>query len=529
MDPSVFFAIPPNVLQSVFGWDMPKMSGELKQLLQSVSLKEAKTSADTHQLFFEDMFAHICEFLFEHLTNQYPYTLIKNPFSNWKRLPHRNMFELGRNRRSIPDFALKFKYPTTKQGQKPLYIVNGYDNSGGAYAQVKPFVIWNNNICVLKKIKVERQPEFTSDKSMIDRHTSDMYELVIQTYLHSYCTASHITIPKLYFVQRQGNNTHACMERLSGIFVCELEGDELLIAIAHVMKALYVLQRDFRFLHRDFHGSNVCFDRSTYNVGIIDFGMACVNPNRADIAWQSNNTWFFPVVQHSQTAQCQNCSLDVCMLVASVADKHILLSTEHTNMKNEMQGILETSDSFAKKEMEEDYEMQYTKIYKHQPWKVGNLLRKTDEKHWWVYNTAEFEMIRWDPRSMLSRLLYQIPIIEWFPLRHEFPDFDSVVPKNLNVQHISGVRGILSHISNNLIYIRHLDGTISSHTDALITDSPTRLTIGQEIVIQKDGNECRAIVINTRMASDNNLIDIITIGEKWQQTVVQLHEILQFD
>ena len=543
MDPSVFFGIPPQILKSVFGWDVKQINLQLEQLLKSVSVKNVSRYADTESPLFEDMFANICEFLFEHLTHHYPYITTNNPFSNWKRnRPHNSkQFELGRFRRSVPDFALKFRYPsqTIENGRrtKPVYTVNGYSSDSGAYSSVLNFVVWDNQICVLKQMEEDRQPDDDDDDddSMgVDdepRHTTDMYELVIQTFLNYYCTASHIKIPKLHFVQRQGNHTHACMERLSGKFLQELTGDELLIALAHVMKALFVLQREYGFLHRDFHGGNVSFDRSTYQVGIIDFGMACINPNKHDIAWQQNNIWFYPVVEHSKTARCLNCSLDVCMIVASESENNPFLLQEHQQMQKEMKKILETSSSFAKREMEHDFDVQYTKIYRNRPIKVGNLLTKTDQKHWWLYNTAEFEMIQWDPRSMLSRLLYHIPIREWFPLRHDFPDFDSFVPKNIIVEHSSGIRGLLTHVSDNFIHIRQFNGTTSKHSDAAITVSPNVLTIGQKIVVQnKQGQIYNGIVSDTRMGTENDSITVIanTAGKSWTPTTIQLTEIRQF-
>lgn len=541
MDPSVFFGIPPSVLKSVFGWNAKQINLQLEQLLRSVSLRNVKTYADTQTLPVENMFAHICEFLFEHLTHQYPYIIKDNPFVNWKRnRPYNSkQFQLGRFRRSIPDFALKFRYPpeTIEHGlwTRPVYIVKGYGNNKGAYSAVLEFVVWNNQLCVLKQMEEDRQPEDSDigDNPDIDdnpRHTADMYELVIQTFLNYYCTASHIKIPKLHFVQRQGRHTHACMERLPGIFLQDLSQDELLVALAHVMKALFVLQRDFRFLHRDFHGGNVSFDRSTYQVGIIDFGMACINPNHSNLAWQTNNTWFYPVVEHSKTAHCLNCSLDVCMIVASVSHNNIFLSQEHEHMQTEMKKILESSSSVAKQEMKHDFSVQYTKIYENQPIEIGNLLTNMDEKHWWLYNTAEFEMIQWDPRSMLSRLLYHIPIHEWFPLRHEFPNLDSLVPKNVIVEHSNGIRGILSHVSNKCIHIRQLNGTSSTHSDAVITVSPNVITVGCQIVIKhKHGEIYNGIVSDTHMGTENDRLTVLanTTGE-WVPSIIRLADILRF-
>lgn len=136
-------------------------------------------------------------------------------------------------------------------------------------------------------------------------------------------------------------------------------------------------------------------------------------------------------------------------------------------------------------------------------------------------------MYQWDPRSMLSRLLYHIPIHEWFPLRHDFPAFDSFVPKILNVTHSSGVKGILSHISDNRIHIRQLDGSLTAHTDAVITHSPHRVTVGQQIVLRKNNSRYQGIVTGTQMGSANDTIDIITKdeAENWQSMVVQLSDI----
>ena len=55
-----------------------------------------------------------------------------------------------------------------------------------------------------------------------------------------------------------------CMERVSGRPISSLSGVQLLVALAHAMKALYQLQEDVRFMHRDLSGTNIYYEASTH-------------------------------------------------------------------------------------------------------------------------------------------------------------------------------------------------------------------------------------------------------------------------
>jgi hypothetical protein len=495
MNTAVLFQIPQQQLQDIFGWSLPQLKTQLLSLLKKVVV----TQKDTQTLEFDNMFENIGDFLFSHLSHQYPIRMIDNPFSNWTRTPKRNkQFNLGHRKREIPDFQLKF---SPKLVDDTLYIVNGYTTDAGENSDVFSFVVWNGKICVLK----------------IMEQGGDMFELVIQAFLHARCNYSHILIPTLHFVQPYNGRseefrgkTMVCMEKVSGIFLSRLKKQMLLIALAHVMKALFVLQRDFRFLHRDFHCDNVAYDNCSHRVSIIDFGMSCVTPvGGTGIAWQSHGDFYHPMDQ-SKTTACINCSLDVCALVASLYQSHPMLMEETVQMEREMRLIISNSASKTKMENAE-----YTDVKKPN-WKMGND-NAGGPRWWWLYDTAEFEMLQWDPRSMLSRLLCHIPIVEWSRLQRDFPEFKSYVPKNLIV---TG-QGVLTHVSETHIYVRSKETVLkylyADMTD-IVTTSASTFTIGQEI--EYKGRT--GYVSNTYMSTNNNTLGVIIKDKIWTEITVNI-------
>ena len=564
MNTAVLFQIPQQQLQDIFGWSLPQLKTQLLSLLKKVVV----TQKDTQTLEFDNMFSNIGDFLFSHLSHQYPVRMIDNPFSNWTRTPKRNkQFHLGHRKREIPDFQLKF---SPKLVDDTLYIVNGYASNAGDNSDVISFVVWNGKICVLKIMEQGTQPvieledlsSFFATASnraitrqlistvtgvtdniiqriiqhkvvpkkilaqimvqlyaiMPVRHTSDMFELVIQAFLHAHCNYSHILIPTLHFVQPYNGRikkfqgkTMVCMEKVSGIFLSRLKKQMLLIALAHVMKALFVLQRDFRFLHRDFHHDNVAYDNCSHRVSIIDFGMSCVTPvGGTGIAWQSHSEFYHPMDQ-SKTTACINCSLDVCTLVASLHQSHPTLTEEMVQLEREMRRLI-LSNSASKTKMEN---AEFTDVKKHN-WKMGNKIGK-GQRGWWLYDTAEFEMIQWDPRSMLSRLLCHIPIVEWSHLQRDFPEFKSYVPKNLIV---TG-HGVLTHVSETHIYVRSKETVLkylyADMTD-IVTTSASTFTIGQEI--EYKGRT--GYVSNTYMSTNNNTLGVIIKDKIWTEITVNI-------
>jgi hypothetical protein len=389
------------------------------------------------------------------------YQTIVNPYKRWRRLKdgskYRNLFQWGNWHRYIPGGDMKAKYNKISTA----YIVDGYGETG-SYAKVRTFVVFQGKKCVLKKM---------------EDYYADFFELVAQVYLSTKCTEmySHICVPAIYFIQ-QGQKSHGtdvCMARGNGAFLKDLCDDNLLIAVAYVLRSLWFLQKDFFFMHRDLSGSNVMFDFKTFKTTFIDFGMSCLNPPKNGVSWQHYNESFFIPMDHSHATKCTNRSQDVCTLIAWLANHHPFLRLEHDNMKQKMRKVINASSNERAKSPLRAPKRSSTQFTTIKPgWMVGNELNtnkdKPDGHHWWVFNMVEFPMTDWYPENMMTRLLEEIPLEHWFGIRRKWPQFDACMP-NLTVYLQDGRQGIIQNLVRNKV--RVLIGTET--VDILTTQCTT--------------------------------------------------------
>ena len=374
------------------------------------------------------------------------YQTITNPYKRWRRLKdgtnYRNVFQWGNWQRYIPNAMIKDNYKT----QDTAYIVDGYGETG-AYAKVNTFVVFQGKKCVLKKMEEDY---------------ADFFELVTQVYLSQKCKElySHICVPDIYFIQRgkESHNTDVCMARGHGAFLKDLRDENILIAVAYVLRSLWFLQKDFFFMHRDLSGQNVMFDFQTLKTTFIDFGLSCINPNKNDISWQNYNDSFFIPVEDSHATKCTNRSHDVLTLIAYLASQHPFLQLEHNKMKREMRSVINKSPNERAKSPLQSPRKSLTQFTTIKPgWTVGNELdvnkEKPDGHHWWVFNMVEFPMQEWYPEKMITRLLEEIPLKNWFGLRRNWAQFDECMPKNLPVFLHDGRTGILQKLVRNKLRV----------------------------------------------------------------------------
>lgn len=370
------------------------------------------------------------------------YQTITNPYKRWRRLKngnkYRNIFQLGNWLRSIPDGAIKDKYKMNSSA----YIVDGYGETG-AYAQVNTFVVFQEKKCVLKKM---------------EKDDADFFELVTQMFLSRQCQAmySHIRVPEIYFIQRgkDTRNTDVCMARGKGTFLKDLRGVPLLIALAYVLRSLWFLQKDFFFMHRDLSGQNVMFDFETFTTTFIDFGMSCINTNKTNISWQNYTDEFFISMDNSHADKCSNRSHDVCTLIAWLSVQHPWLQLEHDAMKLKLRQVINASPNERAKSQLYAPKKSSTQFTTVKPgWTVGNELNIPGGRHWWVFNMVEFPMENWYPENTMTRLLEELPLKHWFGLRRNWPQFDTCMPKNLNIYLHDGRKGILQKLVRNKLRV----------------------------------------------------------------------------
>lgn len=397
---------------------------------------------------------------------------VLNPFKprTWRRVPNRNIFKYRHRKVSIPKGTFRKDLK-----QDTAYIVEGYQASG-SYGYVNTFVVFQNQICVMKSMQEDK---------------NDWFELVTQAYLHEFCKRyRRIQVPSLLFLNRSysSKTTRACMPRANGFPVGHLRGPTLMKALAHVMKALFQLQKDVHFMHRDLSASNVWFDPQTNDVTFIDFGMACVNPTLQKMSWQATGQEFYELLADSHASMCTNRSYDPSTLISYLSLDDIWCNEQHVQMKKDYkEAIVASNNETAKKPLlPPKKDGQYTTI-RGQNWKVGNELipydvvsGRGDGPHWWLYNMVEFPVERWYPENVLKRILPQLPLNDWFAIRLGWSStFDECMPKNIRVRLTNGNEGTLMKLVRKKcrILVEGVQTDVDPSLCKIINDNPPLMII----------------------------------------------------
>lgn len=391
------------------------------------------------------------------------YSEILNPFkSPWMRIHTATLFinqKTGKEVRVPPEKALSPQYDTRGH----VYMVRGY-SAAGSNAAAKTLVAYRNRLAVIKR---------SEDMYLI------LFEIITQAYLFENLEQKrikdsvykYICVPEIFFVQRYKKySIDMCMHRAKGEPIKKFQGTELLLALSHVCKALWHLQRDFRFMHRDLSGDNVFFDKVSKQVTFIDFGYSCINPELKDDAWQSGDQSFYKTGSKNNASLCTNWSLDMCILIAWLSFRgDPTCIQELAAMKLAMKETVDTSGNERAKEnlkIPEDKLTQIrtiknskfnriqkrtklAKIYKQfvdktlfsainvDEWTPGNLVDTLDDTppHWWLYNFVEFPLENWYPANVLTRFLREIPLQYWFDIRKNWRDtFQNIMPRNIRIK-----------------------------------------------------------------------------------------------
>lgn len=435
--------------------------------------------------------------------NAVTYENKKNPFktSLWKKMKTVNKFK---NNNSDVQVSVPPEKDLDSELRKNIaYVVPGYSEAG-SFADAKTLVAYNGHLCVIKSSKETDRYEI-------------LFEIITQAYLFeqiqnrplvleqakadvkqqkdagakAYVPAKvvadgaiykKIKVPELFFVQRFAEeeddgddrvmidvekvyNVDICMHRAEGAPLKTLGTSRLMIALAHVCKALWHLQRDFHFMHRDLSGHNVFFDYASKIVTFIDFGMSCVNPDLHQGAWQSGDDYFYKK-SDEHASKCTNESLDICILISflTYSGTHAWCNAELVKMKEIMKETIAASENETAKAKltlapelknnlkrikntvltDEKRRLLTQKVIKraiaggqsytaldYGEGNPGNLAPPS-APHWWLFNMVEFPVEYYYPANVLKRLLYEIPLKEWFAIRANWTDtFDAVMPKNI--------------------------------------------------------------------------------------------------
>jgi len=422
------------------------------------------------------------------------YIQINNPYNKWTR--QGRIFNKGNFRRRFPPES---DLNTTYASDSVAYTTYGY-NGNGSNATVKTLVAYNGHLSIIKR---------SEDIDNI------LYEIIIQAYLFEQLSNrakkgdnyyKYICVPEIFFVQRARENAvDICMHRAVGTDLGQLSGTQLMIALAHVCKGLWHLQRDFHFMHRDLSPTNVFYDQVSKKVTFIDFGYSCVNPRPfRKQSWQSGDESFYTPSDNNHASMCTNMSLDICILIAVLSHwNNPWCREEHQRMKRVMKKTIDASkNEIAKSKLklqptlrtdiqeinasdasETDKrrlcskkirkaiqkQQSYTAIDYGENWFPGNMLEVSAAPHWWLYNMVEFPIEQWYPANVLSRLLYHIPILDWFAIRKNWTlRFDEEMPKDIRIK----IKSDASTIPNVPVFedgvVKLVDIEIANQTGTLI-------------------------------------------------------------
>lgn len=425
---NILTSIKPDILFDIFGWDRNVVADEVSKLASKIDITKFRNHKDTMSTKYVTMFSHVSQYLCNQLRiiNRKQVTTILAS----------EAADLKVNNGGAADTFYKVDKNQNFLGTNPVFMKTLF--------------------------KATEDTDFEDGllKQLTNKDTDMMYELITQIYLHqALLSYDFMSVPRLIAVRKtrkyknpkEPSYVYAFMERVEATFLKELDKDIILIALAHLMKCLFILQRKYHFMHRDLHHSNVAYDATTHTIHFIDFGHSCVNPNFEDIAWQPIGE-FYPMTFNSLSAKCDNPSLDVCCIIASLAYSHSFCLQMNEEMKAAFTDKLKVPANKGHVALQylsdKDKANDLFTLATDKEWKVGNLLNPHDPKHWWVYDMGEVPVPKFYPEHMLTRLLEQIPLEEWPPIRKSFADVFDVISPNCRVSY-NGINGTIQELRHD--------------------------------------------------------------------------------
>ena len=452
----VFSAISPETLHRIFGWS----NDDIRQgvMLESdIYYSKIKTVSDLDNGEHRKMFLGIAQNMFRRIQKDAIKEIqTHNPFIQWIR----NLSSSTQFRHKVTGKLSRYPTGTTKVykgtlGRYISYIVTGYGMYSGAYGGVYPFVMYKDRTCVLKIIEESLKVTFADFDVHPYGNSKDIFELITQIYLYQALTMSedywsqHIAVPEVMYVQRvSGSNAlHVCMERSDATFMTNMPFEHIFIALAHVFKTLWYLQKRFHFMHRDFHGNNVAYDIVNHVVHLIDFGMSCINPSHDNnsFAWQaySEDVRFYPPIDGSQASMCTNRSLDACVILLSVyaeISRRRMSEKKYPFLKSflvkEKNSIKQHITKIVKQDLEKRAAMniapptnaEYTNFnnFRDDDWVVGND-DTSPGQYFYMYDMVEYPCEHFYPENILARMIPYLSVEDIMLLREGWETtFDAI-------------------------------------------------------------------------------------------------------
>ena len=208
-----------------------------------------------------------------------------------------------------------------KFGFQELSITTGTYTEQGSFGMAYINATYNRKTVVVKKLL-----------DPTDIHVFFL-ESVLQCILYNYTERNkcEIRVPEIYAFGQWLGAPVIVMRQVNGENWSSKNSTKRIMTIVRGLKQL---QKDFNFVHRDFHAGNVLFDGDTPYM--IDFGRTCIKDFNANTPLYVKSPTFYKTV-------CTNKSHDICTLVVSLAPYIISVKGMAKNICNAYRNLVKKS------------------------------------------------------------------------------------------------------------------------------------------------------------------------------------------
>jgi tRNA A-37 threonylcarbamoyl transferase component Bud32 len=208
-----------------------------------------------------------------------------------------------------------------KLGFQELSITTGTYTEQGSFGMAYINATYNRKTVVVKKLL-----------DPTDIHVFFL-ESVLQCILYNYTERNkcEIRVPEIYAFGQWLGAPVIVMRQVNGENWSSKNSTKRIMTIVRGLKQL---QKDFNFVHRDFHAGNVLFDGDTPYM--IDFGRTCIKDFNANTPLYVKSPTFYKTV-------CTNKSHDICTLVVSLAPYIISVKGMAKNICNAYRNLVKKS------------------------------------------------------------------------------------------------------------------------------------------------------------------------------------------
>lgn len=156
--------------------------------------------------------------------------------------------------------------------------------------------------------------QFISSPNVITMGTLDNFSI---------SPGNRISFTKKMNRKNSSNQLILVQEKLNGVTFKKLWNDEKLLiqALKQLCRGLKILQNDYSFAHKDFHGENVMYNTDDERVYIIDFGYSCFSiPDTPGSIQSLEGGYGINQLDndYKEHIPCMNKSADLCTLLLSL-------------------------------------------------------------------------------------------------------------------------------------------------------------------------------------------------------------------